>query len=320
MNSSKFVAKLTEDVEKRQQAERLSSDIDQSILHIQQLLSSDQQTPSYRLDQIQQLELQIQEQILQLDSLRPQAHQFSPLIEPYNVPIQELRRRLDLALTGLVNEKRRIESEQTPVDLSKSEELSPGNLQTIPAEVDPSIQESIEVKTHELPATSTTTTISVVEEELPGVDQIDTSQTVIETPIPAIVTKTTTIVEQQEEPKLVDESPHAQVYAPSTSETTFETVKEEELQSVEPLKEAVDKRTPQERLLDLLENTENLLQNEDMSNVVSLSNAKKCCLIFSSQFVSQNIRLCWFIFILLLCRILNNVKTVIIECFKKQNE
>jgi hypothetical protein len=148
------------------------------MVYIQQFVISGQQTlsPSERLGQIEQLELTLNHKLQQLDLLNPQTPQYSPLVEPHNIPVNDLRQQLEMAKTALVTEKEKAKKDELPL-----------------------------------------TDISVVEEN-------------IETPTTSI-------------------------------------------------KEELDKRTSKEHLHDLVENTENLLKDEDMSYSKLVSVSKKSAIL-----------------------------------------
>jgi hypothetical protein len=253
---SLFLAKLTEDVDKQQRAEQISSNITVATEEVQQL-SND---PNADLARIKDLESQIQQLLDDLNSLSTQEQmQYSPLIQPSNVNLHELKRQLDLLLPALeIERQKRDTHEVQSTELPTSE---------APEIVQPPTTEELKVKTHEVPTTPTVT-ISVVDEESLSGEPIPVHQ---EESIPALVSETTTIIEQASEPQLQETTQHAEVYAPSDVVTTVSTVKNEELAG-EPFlvkeepksSESSDKRTPKEKVQDLLENTENLLKNEDL--------------------------------------------------------
>jgi hypothetical protein len=202
-----------------------------------------------RLRRIRELEGQIRQLLADLNALSAQdQQQYSPLVKPSKISLQELKRQLDLLLSTLGTEEQTLERD--------TRELQPTEIvQEVPT------TEELQVKTHEVP-TSPTTTISVAEEEpLGGTVSVHQEET-----IPALVGETTTIVEQKEEPQLQETTEHAEVYAPPEIATTV-SLKEEEFEG-EPFlvkEEQADKRTPKEKIQDLLENTESLLKDGELS-------------------------------------------------------
>lgn len=129
----------------------------------------------------------------------------------------------------------------------------------------PSVETSpLDVQTHPSDEETTITTVSVTEGE-------PLDQGVMHQPegVPSLLTETIEIVRRvEDEPEIKQSEEHTEVHfthevpheAPPVIETTFSVEKESE-----PATSAVDKRNPKEKIQDLLENTENLLQNDDLS-------------------------------------------------------
>lgn len=228
---------------------------------VQQLLNNTGALPAdQHLSRIQDLEAQIQQLSADSNALSAQdQQQYSPLIQPSKVNLNELKRQLDPLLFTLEVEKQKL----APALEQDTRELQTSDLlKTCEIVQEAPTTEELHVKTLEVPTTPTTT-ISVAEEEpLSGTVSVHQEET-----IPALVSETTTIVEQQGEPQLQETTEHVEVYAPPDVTTTSSTVKQEELESkpflVEPKPvEQVDKRTLQEKIQDLLKNTESLLNDE----------------------------------------------------------